>query len=72
MTAKHGVLAHRVTVLSEMLKQLLFIGDRYIAIGISLTCRTTTFQIFLGNGKSRNQKNKQDKKKIHSDEIKCE
>lgn len=70
MTAKHGVLAHRVTVLSETLKQLLFIGDRYIAIGISLTRRTAAFHIFLGNGKSRNKK-KQDKK-THSDEIKCE
>lgn len=56
-TAEHGVLAHRVTVLSETPKQLLFIGDRYIAVDIALTCRTTAFDIFLGNGKSRNQKN---------------
>jgi len=58
-TAKHNVLAHRVTALSEMLKQLLFIADRYIAIDISLTCGTTAFDIFLGNSKSRKQK-KQD------------
>lgn len=43
-------------LLFETLKLLLFIGDRYIAADISLTCRTAVFDIFLGNDKSRTKK----------------
>jgi len=51
-------------LLFETLKLLLFIGDRYIAADISLTCRTAVFDIFLGNDKSRTKKKKKSRIKI--------
>lgn len=68
MTAKHNALAHRVTALSQT-QQLLLTGDRQIAAGMSVACRTAALDIFPGNG---NQKKKKAELKSHSDEIKCE
>lgn len=70
MTAKHNALAHRVTALSQTLQQLLLTGDRQIAAGISVACRTAALDIFPGN-RNQEKKNKAGLKS-HSDEIKCE
>lgn len=57
MIAKHSVLTHSYCSFRDAQTAVVYC-DRYIEIDISLTCRTTGFDIFLGNGKSRSKKKK--------------